>query len=536
MPIRLGPIASVEVLADSFRDYADACVDLETFDAFYQIGELYTSLLPDDYRTRNGVYYTPPLLVKRLLDVVEAHGIDWRTARVLDPACGGAAFAAYVASRMLTTTASLSPEDRLRDLQARLVGLDIDPFATWLSAVLLDVVCLPVLRQANSLLDGVVRLADSLAQPPRNLGEFDLVIGNPPYGKLKLTPEHRARFSRSLYGHANLYGLFTDAAIALTKPKGLIGFVTPTSFLGGEYFKNLRKLLLAEAAPVHTSFVADREGVFSNVLQETTLTVFRRFASPRRVTGGNLGTPIEVETFSPGANKCAVIDPLGRIHVGASDGAPWVLPRSRQQLRLVRQLSRMHARLADYGYRVATGQLVWNRHKPQFRDKPGENCHPVLWAECIQADGTFLFRAKNRNHRPFLCVGADQQFLVNQEPCVLVQRTTSKEQVRRLIATTIPNSFIVEYPGYVVENHVNMLVPIRIRPLVSLSLIARLLNSATVDHAFRCISGSVAVSAYELESLPLPEPRALMRRVPLSPATMRSSTIEDAIRSLYQDV
>jgi adenine-specific DNA-methyltransferase len=195
----------------------------------------------------------------------------------------------------------------------------------------------------------------------------------------------------------------------------------------------------------------------------------------------------------------------------------------------------MPARLADYGYRVATGQLVWNRHKTQFRDRPGTDCYPVLWAECIQPDGSFEFRAKNRNHRPFLHVEAAQGFLINQEPCVLVQRTTSKEQTRRLIAATIPNAFIVEQPGYVVENHVNMLVPTRARPAVSLNLLTRLLNSSPVDHAFRCISGSVAVSAYELESLPLPDADKLMRQVPFSRTTVPSAAFEETIRLLYHD-
>ena len=38
---------------------------------------------------------------------------------------------------------------------------------------------------------------------------------------------------------------------------------------------------------------------------------------------------------------------------------------------------------------------------------------------------------------------------------------------------------------------------------------AAFLSSQAADRAFRCISGSVAVSAYELEALPLPSPDSL---------------------------
>jgi adenine-specific DNA-methyltransferase len=43
-------------------------------------------------------------------------------------------------------------------------------------------------------------------------------------------------------------------------------------------------------------------------------------------------------------------------------------------------------------------------------------------------------------------------------------------------------------------------------PGLPAAVIAGLLNSAAVDAAFRCINGSVAVSAFELEELPLPAP------------------------------
>lgn len=532
MSMRLPPVPAVEISAERLAEYGTACAQLDTFDAFFQIGELYTSLLPAEHRARHGIYYTPPAIVRRLLELMERAGANWKTARVLDPACGGAAFAAYVAERMLAANAHLPAEARLRDLRDRLVGIDIDPFATWISAVLLDVVCLPLMHEAKTHLDGLVRSGDSLRDPAIEQGEFDVVIGNPPYGKVKLSAADRARFKRSLYGHANLYGLFTERAVSLVRPGGVIGFVTPTSFLGGEYFKNLRHLMLGDAPPVRACFVSDREGIFSDVLQETVLTVFQR-TTPRLQKNRVAMRKVEVESISARAQNAFDVADLGTSTLPQTCGAPWIMPRSRAQLSLVRQLGRMTARLPDYGYRVVTGQLVWNRHKPQFRTGPGPDCYPVLWAECIRPDGSFEFRSEKRDHRPYFQAAANQEFLVNCEPCVLLQRTTSKEQPRRLIAAAIPNSFIVEHPGYVVENHVNMLVPTTARPAVSLAMLARLLNSKTIDRAFRCISGSVAVSAYELENLPLPTLEQLLHSLPPSQAFRPITWFEERIRGLY---
>ena len=79
---------------------------------------------------------------------------------------------------------------------------------------------------------------------------YDLVVGNPPYGKVTLTESMRKYFARSVYGHANLYALFTDLALRITDTGGIVAFVTPTSFLSGQYFKALRNTLATEAPPV----------------------------------------------------------------------------------------------------------------------------------------------------------------------------------------------------------------------------------------------------------------------------------------------
>ena len=62
-------------------------------------------------------------------------------------------------------------------------------------------------------------------------------------------------------------------------------------------------------------------------------------------------------------------------------------------------------------------------------------------------------------------------------------------------------------------------------------LLTRLLNTATLDRIYRCLTGSVAVSAYELSFLPLPDGRELARLVTLDDATFDSS-----VTRYYRDV
>jgi len=124
-----------------------------------------------------------------------------------------------------------------------------------------------------------------------------------------------------------------------------------------------------------------------------------------------------------------------------------------------------------------------------------------------------VFRSEKRNHKAYLNRRPGDEWLVVRSSCVLLQRTTAKEQARRLIAAEMPASFLEAYDGITVENHLNMLIPLNARPVVPPALLAAFLNTTAADRAFRCLSGSVAVSAYELENLPLPAAAEMKRRI-----------------------
>ena len=68
---------------------------------------------------------------------------------------------------------------------------------------------------------------------------------------------------------------------------------------------------------------------------------------------------------------------------------------------------------------------------------------------------------------------------------------------------------------------------------VALAALAVLLNSDVVDQVFRCINGSVAVSAYELEALPLPPPKDVKEIERLVKGRAKRETLECAVERLY---
>ena len=487
-------------------------------DAGYLIGSVYTIMLPDTMRSGMGAYYTPPPLVNRLLDLASIAGSDFSTCTAIDPACGGGAFLAPVAQRMLKHTIQPSAKLILKDIAARLRGIELDPFAAWMTQVLLEASLLSLCVAAEERFPQIVTIGDALKHNTTN--EFDLVIGNPPYGRVKLDAEMRAHYARSLYGHANLYGLFTDLALHMAKRNGVIAYLTPTSFLGGQYFKALRKTLTNKATPVAFDFIADREGVFDDVLQETILVAYHVTKSKKAAS---------VSLVVPQGIEHANIESIGKVQVPNS-GGPWIIPRSTRDITYVKLIPRIPGRLSDLGYQVSTGQLVWNRHKSQLRQVKKNGELPIIWAESVTSTG-FNFRAERRNHAPYIRL-REQPHLITRNACVLLQRTTAKEQERRLLSAVIPQTFIDQHGGVVVENHLNIIYApgcCEVAP----ATISVILNSEVIDRIFRCISGSVAVSAYELEALPLPSVEQTKAIESLLQQGTSARDVESMIASFY---
>src|SRR5579872_1406320 len=525
-PVTVALTYQLDISATEFaRSLGQAASTLALPISCYQLSACYAAMLPPTMRSSLGAYYTPPALIERLMLLAEESGTDWGRARVLDLACGGGAFLLPVAVRMRRVLGEVAPEVVLDHFAAHLQGFEIDPFAAWLTHVWLEISFASELRATGRRFPAIVEVCDSLDRiPTKDNNLFDLVIGNPPYGRMKLSSVQRLRYLRSLYGHANLYGVFTDLALRWTKPQGVIAYVTPTSFFAGEYFKALRRLLALEAPPLGVDFVTARKGVFEDVLQETLLATYRR---------GGKAAPAMVHYLTIGPKGAVSVDRAGHFILPEDPSEPWLAPRAPAQQTPVDRLGTMPTRLKDWGYKVSTGPLVWNRFKNQLRVRPSKNTLPLIWAEAVTSDGRFVFRADKRNHRPYFHAAKIDEWLKVSTPCVLLQRTTAKEQARRLIAAELPASFIRAHGSVIVENHLNMVKPLKKKPLVSPAAVTAVLNSQIVDQVFRCISGSVAVSAFELKALPLPSVEHMKIIEELVRLRAPVAKVEAALRGLF---
>lgn len=493
----LDPLHAVDGPAPFFSE-APSAPDLHDRSG-HELGQAYVQTLSPSSRAQHGQHYTPADLADHLWSQTRTalgwNSEDHRLPGLLrDPAAGSGALLLPPLREHLRAAASDDAALTLAALPQLLEGVDQDGHAAWVGSVILAAEMLPTLARVPARnrrpLPTLIRQGDGLDS---TLAPATIAIMNPPYGRVSLDVETRAQYAHVVYGHANIYGLFMAEGARNLTVDGVLSALVPTSFAAGLYQHRLRGYLSEQAPLRSVAFVLDRSGSFTGVLQETCLAVFQR-RRHRKTTVARVNGHIE--------SVASIAPPHGE--------GPWLIPRDPADATIAAAAAQLPLTLSAAGYHASTGPLVWNRRREDIHSRPGKARRVILWGADI--DGGEVRRDAARNAQRYLTIRNDRDAAVMTltEPAVLVQRTTAPEQTRRLVPAELTPEKLQELGGSVViENHVNVLRPTMLLPLLSRAAVARVLATRTLDRVMRCLSGTVAVSSYELAALPLPDAEVL---------------------------
>ena len=490
---------------EAVRQFSKWLQDQNFNDAAYWLSSAYAQWVGDDLRSKQSLYFTPPKLADRVIDDLVSRGASLTSDHWHDPACGGAAFLVPTAQRMAVALSEIgqSPKQIVKTIANQLSGNDLDETLLSVCEQFLLMALYSIVNASGITPTFKLKNIDGLLAKYQNAERPDVIVCNPPYRKLNAfeTRKYEADYREVMRNQPNIYGLFIRKTLDVVKEGGLVGLLTPTSFLSGASFSKLRTSLLSRAHVLQVDMLSDRTSMFISVLQETVITVLKTTSSPVSAKGS---TDINV------LNSIGAYQHVGslKLHDG---GGPWSIPRSVEDSELIHTSNNRRARLSDYGYVAKVGHLVTYRDKrKRFPARPKSSLSlcivPIVWAGDIST-GSFEHGRIHQKQRSdyFVEVSAHDHVSVISTPSVVLQRLTSNDQNNRLIAAPVPEVWQLLNGGFVAENHVIVLQTF-LGNAWSPTMMASLLNSPLINRLFRAISGAPNVAISELNELPLPDP------------------------------
>lgn len=284
--------------------------------------------------------------------------------RLLEPSFGGGDFLLPAVERLLAAwrvhSDGGSMFDALKDT-IRAVELHRDTFEATRRALVEYLKAADVGAQtANRLADVWLVQGDFLLAPLE--GQFDYVVGNPPYVRQELIPEalmreYRARYA-TIYDRADLYIPFIERSLYMLVPGGALGFICADRWMKNRYGAPLRKLV---ADQYHLKVYVDMTGsdaFHQEVATYPAITVICREPNgPTRIAHCPEISAASLAKLSASLDASSPLAYGGEVHemhdVAAGE-SPWLIESS-DQLALLRRLEKQFPLLEETGCKVGIG-------------------------------------------------------------------------------------------------------------------------------------------------------------------------------------
>lgn len=275
-------------------------------------------------------------------------------------------------------------------------------------------------------------------------GKHDLILGNPPYFVIDKSEDT----ARCQSGRPNIFVQFLYKAIQehLTK-NGYLAFVLPTSLFNCVYYEPMRKYLFE-----NTTILAAKvlECKYLDTAQETFALVLRKGKRNDdyfvKLNGNVYLTPYykELQTLLAGSTT-----------------------------------------LAELGFEVKTGDVVWNQVKEKLSD-----------------EGTLLLYSSNFSKGEIVLGGLKEpkkQYIKDFKRPPLSGKTIIINRGYGNAAYKI-TAVVADYPTYYAENHVNVIRPTTSEATAKIEKVLESLQSEKTNRFIRYFVGNCALSKTELEN------------------------------------
>lgn len=355
------------------------------------------------------------------------------------------------------------------------------------------------IRKVDFIEDSVKRLLF------RTATMFNFAIINPPYKKIHSHSRHRLLLRELKIETVNLYTAFVALTIDLMADGGQIVAIIPRSFCNGPYYKSFRERLLKKTAIRHIHLFASRDKAFRDeqVLQENIIILLERNGKQENVI-------VSTSTDADFLDYKEAIYPFNYI-VSSNDLEKFIhIPISCNPNPLdTSTLFRFS--LKDLGIEVSTGPIIDFRIKEHLRLMPDINTVPLLYPVHFSNSGIEWPKVNSRKSNALVLNDETEHWLYPNGFYCVVRRFSSKEEIRRIVASVVqPAKFgINRFLGF--ENHLNVFHEKKQGLPENLARgLTVYLNTTAVDDHFRRFSGHTQINATDLRQMRYPSRKNLI--------------------------
>lgn len=356
------------------------------------------------------------------------------------------------------------------------------------------------IENKNFIFESASQLSASLFS--HNRQSFDLILLNPPYGKINTSSDVSRALRAVGIETPNLYAAFLALSAELLDEGGQMVAITPRSFCNGTYFRRFRRFFLERMAFRRSHVFDSRLAAFKDddVLQENV--IFQAIKSDDKtgkIIVSTSETPDEAAAF-----VFREIEASELIHT--EDKELFIhLTTDESNNKKASRIKRFQTELAGLGLSVSTGRVVDFRVKDFLRrELNGENTAPLIYPHHLKNGFVRYPNPHPKKCEAIVVADKTENLFVETGIYVLVKRFSAKEERRRITAAIFePGCVKREKIGF--ENHLNYFHANGRGIETNLARgLALYLNSSLVDTYFRQFNGHTQVNAGDLRYLKYP--------------------------------
>lgn len=194
-----------------------------------------------------GQVYSPAWIVNEILDLVGYDKENILNKYILEPACGDGAFLKEIVTRYIDIAQQNNIDNKhiIEHLEKYIYGIEIDEYEYNKCLHNLNEI---VKKKLNiEAIHWNIFNENTLYIFDKYLSFFDYIVGNPPYIRIHHLDNNTRDFLKTHFlfadGTIDIYLSFFEMALKMLKPDGILGYITPNSYLHNASYTSFRDFL-----------------------------------------------------------------------------------------------------------------------------------------------------------------------------------------------------------------------------------------------------------------------------------------------------